>query len=774
MSKIRVYELARELNMESKALVNRLKEMGIVVSSHQSTISNDQITKVKAVIGGGAKPAEAPRSSPKVIRRRRRAVAPEPESLASPAPAAAGTEGEGSPAEDAGAGATAAAGAPAAEADQAGEPAATSAAPTPAREDTPEPSPAEAEVAQAAPAQAGTEELKPAAAESDTGDAAATPTGEQAPVAAAASEAEETPSAAASADSAPAEPASESASATPRPSPPKEGGARIIRKATPEEVASRRAAAAPQERKPRRPPGPGERPAPASGRPGGPGSRPGGGRPDRPQGAPAAAMPAGDMEDPKARLWRSGERRGGNWKKPKEEESAAAKRTARSRRDVVSTRQLLERAETRDEDVPAPSKKRTVVYTPTASNRKRDLKRRKDLKKTQITTPRAAYRVVNMGEQITVADLARQMSVKAADIIKKLMSQGVMVSINQSIDFDTASLIATEYKFEVKSNVVTEDDILKKSQTDIDVADIVERPPIVTIMGHVDHGKTSILDAIRQSSVAEGESGGITQHIGAYTVERNGKTICFLDTPGHEAFSAMRSRGAGVTDIVILVVAADDGVMPQTQEAISHAKDAGVPLIVAINKIDKPNVNLDRINTELMEQGIQSEEWGGETQFVKVSALERIGLDDLIEAVLLQAEILELKAVALGPASGVVVEAHLDKGRGPVATVIVQDGTLRVGDCLVAGQAVGRVRGMCDHNRKNVEEAWPSTPVEVIGLADVPMAGDRVNVLPDEKTAKEVADWRRRKALEGSVGRSSAATLPVNSWPGIIGRLSAA
>jgi translation initiation factor IF-2 len=278
-------------------------------------------------------------------------------------------------------------------------------------------------------------------------------------------------------------------------------------------------------------------------------------------------------------------------------------------------------------------------------------------------------------------------------------------------------------------------------------------------MGHVDHGKTSILDAIRKAKVADAEAGGITQHIGAYTVDKDGKSVAFLDTPGHEAFSSMRARGAQVTDIVVLVVAADDGVMPQTKEAISHAKAADVPLIVAINKMDKPNINLDRVYTELMEQGVQSEEWGGEVQFVKVSAIKGSGLDDLLEAILLQSEILELKAAVDVPATGVVVEAHLDIGRGPVATIMVQQGTLKVGDQLVAGTSIGRVRAMNNHLAKRVETAGPSTPVEVIGLSGVPMAGDSIDVVEDEKTARDVADWRREQESQGADGKSSAASL---------------
>jgi translation initiation factor IF-2 len=364
-----------------------------------------------------------------------------------------------------------------------------------------------------------------------------------------------------------------------------------------------------------------------------------------------------------------------------------------------------------------------------------------------------------MGHDITVGDLAKQLSVKSSEIIKKLMAQGMMVTINQEIDFDTVSIIAADYSFEVKSNVVSLEDILSSKKQLHSEAEKHERPPIVTIMGHVDHGKTSILDAIRKAKVVDGEAGGITQHIGAYKVDKDGRQIAFLDTPGHEAFSAMRARGAQVTDIVVLVVAADDGVMPQTIEAISHAKAAEVPIIVAVNKMDKPNINLERVYGELMEHGIQSEEWGGDTQFVKVSALQGTGLDDLLDAILLQSEILELTAAIKAPATGSVVEAHLDKGRGPVATVMVQEGELKVGDYIVAGNKFGRVRAMHDHRGIRLDVAGPSTPVEVLGLSDVPMAGDVVDVVNDEKTAREVADWRVENENRSAGAKSSAASL---------------
>jgi translation initiation factor IF-2 len=449
-------------------------------------------------------------------------------------------------------------------------------------------------------------------------------------------------------------------------------------------------------------------------------------------------------------------------KKTLDEEEQARKRAAKNRRtgtgSSVNMRVLLDQIEDlsgADEEVAKEQPGR--VYTPSAARSKRELKRRKDLKKTQITTPRASYRVVEMEDGITVGELAKQLAVKAPEIIKKLMLQGVMATINQVIDFDTAALIANDYGFEIKSVVQTVEDILNVAP--VVESDLEDRAPIVTVMGHVDHGKTSILDAIRSANVARGEAGGITQHIGAYSVERDGKRITFLDTPGHEAFSAMRARGAKVTDIVVLVVAADDGVMPQTKEAVSHAKAANVPLIVAINKIDKPNVNLDRVYKELTELGVQAEEWGGETQFIKCSALQRKGIDELLDAVLLQAEVLDLKATRQGFAEGAVIEAHLDRGRGPVATIVVQRGTLKVGDYIVAGTEYGRIRAMHDHLGHDTATAGPADPVEVIGLSGVPMAGDKFNVVLDEKTAREAGAWRLDQAKRAAAGKSSAATL---------------
>src|SRR5476649_2588603 len=371
----------------------------------------------------------------------------------------------------------------------------------------------------------------------------------------------------------------------------------------------------------------------------------------------------------------------------------------------------------------------------------------------------AGPRDIIVPETITVADLANRMARRTVDVIKVLMKNGMMATPNDIIDADTAELVATEYGHVVKR--VAESDVLEglAGKTD-DEANLVSRPPVVTIMGHVDHGKTSLLDALRKTDVVSGEAGGITQHIGAYQVNlKTGQKITFLDTPGHAAFTQMRARGAKVTDLVILVVAADDGVMPQTVEAIAHAKAAGVPMIVAVNKIDKGDANPTRVKTELLQHEIQVEDMGGQTQAVEVSATKGIGLDKLEEAILLQAEILDLKANPDRPAEGAVVEAKLDKGRGPVATVLVQRGTLKVGDIVVAGAEWGRVRLLANERGESVKSAGPSTPIEVLGLSAPPEAGDEMVVVENEARAREVAEYRGRKRREQRQASSSRQTL---------------
>ncbi len=366
-------------------------------------------------------------------------------------------------------------------------------------------------------------------------------------------------------------------------------------------------------------------------------------------------------------------------------------------------------------------------------------------------------RDVHVPETITVSELAHKMSVKAAEVIKLLMGMGQMVTINQVLDQDTAMIIVEEMGH--KAFAAKLDDPDSDLTTDDHDAELLARPPVVTVMGHVDHGKTSLLDSIRRAKVASGEAGGITQHIGAYHVETPRGMITFLDTPGHEAFTAMRARGAQATDIVILVVAADDGVMPQTKEAIAHAKAAGVPLVVAINKIDKPEANPERVKQELVAEGVVPEEYGGDSPFIPVSAKAGTGIDDLLENVLLQAEILELKAPKDAAAKGLVIEARLDKGKGPVATILVQSGTLRRGDMLLAGSSFGRVRAMLDENGKPCQEAGPSIPVEIQGLSEVPSAGEEVIVVDDERKAREIALFRQGKCRDVKLAKQQAVKL---------------
>jgi translation initiation factor IF-2 len=377
----------------------------------------------------------------------------------------------------------------------------------------------------------------------------------------------------------------------------------------------------------------------------------------------------------------------------------------------------------------------------------------------QALAPEPLIREVAVPETITVADLARKMSVKAAEIIKAMMKLGTMVTINQVLDQETAMIVVEEMGHKAIAAKLDDPDSLLAESAQATTAEALPRPPVVTVMGHVDHGKTSLLDTIRRTRVASGEAGGITQHIGAYHVETAKGVITFLDTPGHEAFTAMRARGAKVTDIVILVVAADDGVMPQTKEAIAHAKAGNVPIVVAINKIDKPEANPDRVKQELVAESVLPEEYGGDTQFVQVSAKTGAGIDNLLDAILLQAEVLELKAPKDAPAKGIVIESRLDKGKGPVATVLVNSGTLKRGDIVLAGAVFGRVRAMTDETGKTVASAGPAIPVEIQGLSDVPLAGEDVMVLGDERKAREIALFRQGKFRDVKLAKQQAAKL---------------
>ncbi len=433
--------------------------------------------------------------------------------------------------------------------------------------------------------------------------------------------------------------------------------------------------------------------------------------------------------------------------KPEEfdREAADRKRRAVGRKEVVEREDLY-------------SKKELAAQADRGRLRERDrFPAARDALRPEPAAPKVGKRRIKIDEAITVANLAKQMGVKAAEVLKKLLLLGLPANINQAMDFDTAGLLAAEFDFEVESVSFEEEEILQIQESRPE--DMVLRPPVVTVMGHVDHGKTSLLDAIRDSKVIDGEAGGITQHIGAYYVRLANGDVVFLDTPGHEAFTSMRARGAKVTDIVILIVAADDGVMQQTIEAINHAKAAQVPIIVAINKIDKASANVDRVKRGLAEQGLIPEEWGGDTAMIGISAKQRTGIDELLELVLLQAEIMELKASPNKPARGRVIEAKLDKGRGPVATILIQEGTLRAGDVYVCGVYSGRVRNIFGDVGQKLQEAGPSMPVEVLGLSGVPNAGDDFIVITDDKQAKMVAEHRLVKLREKELSRTTKVSL---------------
>jgi translation initiation factor IF-2 len=455
-------------------------------------------------------------------------------------------------------------------------------------------------------------------------------------------------------------------------------------------------------------------------------------------GAPAVSSPAG------AEALRTA--RDGEAAKPKEGEAEKPAKAGRHKKRVVKKQEVLELREKELRSGRIPKKKRALPG--------------KEQKKTEITVPRASKRVIRISEVITVGDLAREMGVKAGEVIKKLMGLGMMATINQVLDADTATLIASEFDHQVENVAFDVESALEvEHQIEEQETELVPRPPVVTIMGHVDHGKTSLLDAIRSTHVTTQEHGGITQHIGAYHVQVDGRSVTFLDTPGHEAFTAMRARGAKVTDLVVLVVAADDGVMPQTVEAINHARAAEVPILVAINKIDRPDANLERVKRGLSEYGLVSEDWGGDTVFAPVSAKTQEGIPHLLEMLLLQSDILELKANPSKLARGTIIEAKLDRGRGPVATVLVQEGTLRVGDAFVCGVFHGKVRAMIDDRGHKVDEAPPAFPVEILGLQGVPQAGDSFVAVADEAKARQVADYRQSKQRESELVKSSKVSL---------------
>ncbi len=690
MAKIRIYELARELNMKNKALLDKLAELNISVRSHMSSLEDETVAQIKrALFGKKSAAVEVTRVRPTVIRRRKRDLAKPPEE----APEAPEAPSEEIPAAEAEA--------PALEAESA-QPAAEeveTAAPPPVSP-VPETPTVETPVEEAPVAETPSEE------------APAQPPAEETP-APPVEIAAEAPGGAEAEDRAAAE----------KPVPAKvekpvkvkrkkgEAVAKIISLPTREVVRALQA-----EKEERR-----EAEAPAA-------------KVERRIETPAAVSP----EEAAAR---EGRKKKG---KKREEEPVAERKLAR-KKEAFRRKEVVEGAD---------------LYASGGRGRKgRKAGKAKIAKgqKTQITTPKAIKRRIKVDDAIVLSELAKRMGIKASEIIGKLMGLGVMVTVNQTIDYETAVLVASEFNFEVEKAAFEEEAILKVATDEPD--QLLPRPPVVTIMGHVDHGKTSLLDVIRETRVTEGEAGGITQHIGAYNVSTPRGQIVFLDTPGHEAFTAMRARGAQVTDIVILVVAGDDGVMPQTIEAINHAKASEVPIIVAVNKMDKANADPDRVQRQLAEVGLMPEEWGGDTIFVKVSAKQNQGIEDLLEMILLQSEVLELKANPNKLASGHVVESKLDSGRGPVATILIQDGTLRTGDPIVCGIYSGKVRAMLNDRGQPVEVAGPSIPVEILGLTGVPGAGDEFVALADEKNARQVSQHRAQKQRAKELAKTSRVSL---------------
>jgi translation initiation factor IF-2 len=685
MAKVRVYELAKELSMDSKELVEKLKAGGIPVKNYMSTLDEQVVAKAREVaLGVVSEVIEEKRIRPTVIRRRKKTVTVEAEKAPETAEAAV---------------AEAAPKGPAAE------------APKPPVEERPAAA-ARASAARTRP------EAREEAFEEDIGEKPATEAEVEPVVETKEERLVEREPAAAAEQGATVEPMkAEEAIETPKaqvldaeklkeklkkPKKKKlDQPAKIIRRA--EESPLKTVLEKKREEV-----------VPAEGRAS---LKP-------PVSEPETAVP----EDEK-------ERRG---KKKKEKKGGA--REEETPRSVIRLRkfEVFERADLYEGRMIKRKKKEVPG---------KEIPKR--MRQPELVVTKPAKRKIKIPEKVTVGDLARAMSVKAVELIRKLMALGMAANINQTIDYETATVLAEDFGYELEEARFE----LERSLTEVEdkAEDLKARPPVVTIMGHVDHGKTSLLDYIRKSNIIAGESGGITQHIGAYYVERNGGDIVFLDTPGHEAFTAMRARGAKVTDIIVLVVAADDGVMPQTKEAINHGRAANIPIVVAINKIDKAEANVDRVRRELAELGLAPEEWGGQTIFGSISAKTGQGVDELLELILLQAEVLELKANPDKPARGTVIEARLDKSKGPVATVLIRNGTLKQGSYFICGEHFGKVRAMLNNRGKRMIVATPSMPVEIYGISGVPMAGDEFIVVPDEKTAKDVIEYRltQSKKWEG-------------------------
>jgi translation initiation factor IF-2 len=679
MTKIRVYELARDLNMSNKGLMDKLNDLDIAVTSHMSSLDEQTVTRIKSALFGPRPEAfEETRVKPTVIRRRRK---PAPLEVTPEAPEEAEVPSEA--------------------------------------ETVPETETVVAEAAESNPQAEDTAPVEEAAIENVSETEAAAEQFE-----AVESAAPETPEARAAEQPATVdEPA-----ATPAPEP------KPVEELKPQKVskkAKKKESAAKIIRLPVRPV---ERPAAKE--------------PPRPEAAPVAKgpvprppRPVGTEEEQPAEIRKKkGKKRIEEPESDLTDRKFLKKKISFRKKEVIEGDELYEKGQ-------RPLKTRKIAKGKAAV----------PSQKPQITIAKAIKRRIKVDDAIVLSDLAKRMGIKAAELIKTMMGMGVMATVNQTIDYDTAVVVAGEFNYEVERAAFEEETILK-TETD-DPSKLIERPPVVTIMGHVDHGKTSLLDVIRKSRITEIEAGGITQHIGAYHVSTEKGHIAFLDTPGHEAFTAMRARGAMVTDIVVLVVAADDGVMPQTVEAINHAKAARVPIIVAVNKIDKAEADPDKIKRQLAELGLSPEEWGGDTIFVNVSAKQQIGIQTLLEMILLQAEVLELRANPDKLAAGYVVEAKIDPGRGAAATVLVKDGTLRVGDAVVCGIHYGKIRAMLDDRGAQVESAGPSIPAEIIGLSGVPMAGDELIALSDEKGAKQVSLHRIQKQRAKDLAKTNRLSL---------------
>jgi translation initiation factor IF-2 len=745
MAKLRVYELARELNMTNKDLLAALQGIDVEVKNHMSTLDDEEISRVKSELYGGSQKAEvyeAKRVKPNVIRRRRKrstegapeaeaekpaeeTPAPEEEKAPSPQaeqPAADASESRPEAAEDAQAPAEAAPETPtetsaeaSAEQGRAGAEEKTAeegaeSVPEQASAETEARAPADSEESRTAGEEAARAETSAEAAEKTSAESAEARPSDEAGEAAAEPETEASAESAESPEHLKKEaPKKSESKAKTKKKRKKETPAKIIQMPEPSAEPEK----SPEPEAPSAPAGPAET---------GPDTK--------------APPPAESEAEAKKRSKR---------KKPDEEEKqrkAGKPKGAFRRKEVVQGDALYDKSFGRGKK--SRKKGKQVAAHPAEQ-------------KTQQTTPKAIKRRIKVDETIVIADLAKRMGIKANELIKTLMNMGMMVTVNQTIDFDTANLVAQEFGFEVERASFEEETVLKTEEDSPE--QMVARPPVVTIMGHVDHGKTSLLDVIRRTKVTEGEAGGITQHIGAYSVELDSGEIVFLDTPGHEAFTSMRARGAQVTDLVILVVAADDGVMPQTLEAIDHARAAGVPIIVAVNKIDKNNAEPDRIKREIAEKNLVPEEWGGDTIFVNVSAKQQIGIDDLLEMIVLQSEVLELQANPNKLARGHVIESKMDTGRGPVATLLVQEGTMKTGDAVVCGMYYGKVRVMYNDRGQQVQSAGPSYPVEIVGLSGVPMAGDEFVSLTTEKDAKQISENRLHKQRSKELARSSRMSL---------------